>query len=156
MAAADECEYGNQELLKVLNGETTPEDYVDATLNKHLYNDAKAVLDTIPGYVKGERIDRDAFDMDSDSAERLYSLMIGDRPFADGLATKTVSSVSYATNDAIDRYWANLETLEDSIVRSIITGRSDISAFDEFVEQWLAEGGAKIIQSVQDQYDNAQ
>jgi hypothetical protein len=39
------------------------------------------------------------------------------------------------------------------VIRSIITGKRDISAFDSFAEQWMAEGGDKILQSVQEEYD---
>ncbi len=82
--------------------------------------------------------------------------MIGDRPYATVELNNPVYSVTYTTNETIDRYWANLEALEGSVIRSIITGKSDISAFDAFVEQWMAEGGEKILQSVQEEYDAAQ
>ncbi len=30
----------------------------------------------------------------------------------------------------------------------VVTGKSDISAYDEFVEKWMAEGGETILQEV--------
>jgi len=157
MTTADECEHTYRELLKVLNGEADPEAYKDEIVYKTLYSDVSAVREVIPGYEKGRQISRKDFvsDITNKNYQRMYSLLIGDRPYATGTIDKPVYSVTYATNDVIDRYWTNLSALEDTVIRSIITGQSDISAFDDFVKQWMAEGGDKVLESVQAEYDAA-
>ena len=156
MGALDECEYTYEQLIKILDGETAPEDYKDELNYKLLYNYALAVKNCVPGYEKGKRIDRSAFNTaDEGNFQRQYSLLVGDRPYATTPIDKEVYSVTYATNETIDRYWSNLEALEDSMVRSIITGKSDITAFDAFVEQWMNEGGSKVLEAVQAEYDAA-
>ena len=51
--SADECEYTYHELIKVLNGETKPEDYAGvSSAYKLLANDVSVIKDTVPGYEK--------------------------------------------------------------------------------------------------------
>ena len=56
-----------------------------------------------------------------------------------------VSSLIYFQNDTTARYWDNLFQSELGTWMKIITGKDDISAFDSFREQWLREGGQKIL-----------
>ena len=155
-AAMDECEYTYAAEISVLNGETEPEDWQNEPNYKLLAADTQVVRSIVPGYKKGELLRRSDFLYTPETEsnfQRQYALLIGDRPYATVELNNPVYSVTYTTNETIDRYWANLEALESSVIRSIITGKSDISAFDAFVEQWLAEGGEKILQSVQEEYD---
>ena len=43
---------------------------------------------------------------------------------------------------------ANLWSMENEMVMKIITGKSDISAYDEFIENWMNEGGSDILEEV--------
>lgn len=45
--------------------------------------------------------------------------------------------------------WATLTSLEDEVFMKIVLGEVGIEAFDEFVEQWNAQGGEKITEEVQ-------
>jgi len=159
LAAMDECEYTYRAEISVLNGETEPDAWQNEPNYKLLAADTQVVRSIVPGYKQGEILHRADFLYTSDTEsnfQRQYALLIGDRPYATVELNNPVYSVTYTTNETIDRYWANLEALEGSVIRSIITGKSDISAFDAFVEQWMAEGGEKILQSVQEEYDAAQ
>ncbi len=155
-AAMDECEYTYKAEISVLDGETEPEDWQDQPNYKLLAADTQVVRSVVPGYKKDEQLHRSDFLYTPETEsnfQRQYALLIGDRPYATVELNNPVYSVTYTTNETIDRYWANLEALEGSVIRSIITGKSDISAFDDFVAQWMAEGGEKILQSVQEEYD---
>ena len=155
-AAMDECEYTYKAEISVLNGETEPEDWQSEPNYKLLAADTAVVRSMVPGYKQGETLHRSDFLYTPETEsnfQRQYALLIGDRPYATVELNNPVYSVTYTTNETIDRYWANLEALEGSVIRSIITGKRDISAFDSFAEQWMAEGGDKILQSVQEEYD---
>lgn len=56
------------------------------------------------------------------------------------------------TPTMVDR-WAYLEKLEEEAFTKIIVGESPLSAFDTFVEQWTANGGAEITAEVNDWYE---
>ena len=45
--------------------------------------------------------------------------------------------------------WATLTSMEDEVFMKIVLGEVGIEAFDEFVEQWNAQGGEKITEEVQ-------
>lgn len=156
LAAMDECEYTYKALISVLEGETEPEDWTDEPSYKLLAGDVAVTRSIVTGYTKGEQLHRKDFLMTPENEtnyQRQYSQLIGIRPAATVPIDSAVYSATYALNDTMDRYWPNLETLENTVIRSIITGKSDIAAFDDFVEQWLAEGGEKILESVQAEYD---
>ena len=48
----------------------------------------------------------------------------------------------------MEQRWASLEKIEDEMMLRIITGESDIDAFDEFVAQWKSIGGDQITEEV--------
>lgn len=75
--------------------------------------------------------------------------MVGDRPYATEEPDKKVWSKTYAMTPTMESKWSNLEKLEDEVMLKIITGKSDISAFDQFVEDWNAQGGKEILEEVQ-------
>lgn len=39
-------------------------------------------------------------------------------------------------------------SMEKEMVMKVITGKSDISAYDDFIKNWKAEGGDTILQEV--------
>lgn len=156
LAPLDECEYTYKALISVLDGETEPEEWAGPSSYKLLAADTAVTRSVVTGYTKGKQLHRADFLQTPETEtnyQRQYSQLIGIRPAATVPMDNAVYSISYTTNDTIDRYWANLETLESTVIRSIITGKSDITAFDAFVEQWLSEGGDKVIASIQTEYD---
>ncbi|MGO4936082.1 extracellular solute-binding protein [Fundicoccus sp. Sow4_H7] len=54
--------------------------------------------------------------------------------------------------ETMKRNWEQLRTLEMQTYTNIIYGRSDITAFDDFVKQWKEQGGDKITQEVNEWY----
>ncbi|MGO4696476.1 extracellular solute-binding protein [Paenibacillus sp. 2TAB26] len=148
MAAANETEYEYAELLKVLKGETNPEDYNKPnSLYKLMYADAKKVKDVIkPPY--------DDLNVSNFSTanfgdfQRLYSIMIGDRPFTTIPIDKKVFSVTYNQTSTMETKWANLKKMEDETVMKIILGQASIDSFDKFVKDWKSQGGDEITAEV--------
>lgn len=151
-APADECEYTYAEILKVLEGETQPESYNDENSPyKLLYNDVTKAKAVIPGYVKGQELSIGDFDTENfGDFQRMYSLMIGNRPYATEDPDKQVYSKTYAMTPTMESKWSNLQNLEDEVMLKIITGKSDIGAFDQFVSDWNAQGGADVLKEVQE------
>lgn len=60
-----------------------------------------------------------------------------------------VKPASYTTTETMQMKWATLRTLEDQCFTQIILGEKDITAFDEFVEQWYKLGGTEILSEQQ-------
>lgn len=151
-APADECEYTYEQLIKVLNGEADPEDYNDPNSSyKLLYDDVSMVKDVVTGYTPGEELSIEDFNTENfGDFQRMYSLLVGDRPYATEDPDKKVFSKTYAMTPTMEKKWSNLQKLEDEVMLKIITGKTDVSAFDEFVEDWFAQGGQEILQEVQE------
>lgn len=152
-AAADECEYEYNELYKVLKGETTAEDYnVPGSLYKNMYTDAKSLGDVISKDFDANKDELNIKYMDVNTNNgmfnRYYAIFFGDKAYATTTPTTKIYSELYAQTDEMETYWSQLQDLEDQTVMSIITGKSDISAFDTYVEDWTAQGGQKVIDSV--------
>lgn len=148
MAAANETEYEYTELMKVLKGEAEPEDYnVPNSLYKLMYADAKKVRDVVkPPY---EELGVSNFSTANfGDFQRLYSLLIGDRPFATTPIDKKVYSVTYNQTPTMETKWANLKKMEDETVLKIILGQQPIDSFDKFVKDWKAQGGDEITAEV--------
>lgn len=150
MAPADECEYTYQELLKVLDGTTSPEDYQNvSTAYKLLANDVQVVKETVPGYETGKQLSVEDFSMENfGNFQRMYSLLVGDRPYAVTPVDKKVRSCIFSQTGTMESRWSNLLSMEKEMTMKVITGKTDISAYDEFVENWMAEGGEKILSEV--------
>src|SRR5690625_2722942 len=51
---------------------------------------------------------------------------------------------------------ANLEQLELQVFADIVMGNLPISAFDDFVEEWLKSGGEEITKEVNEWYESVQ
>lgn len=154
MAAMDECEHEYQEIVKYLKGETKAEDYnVPGSLYKNLYSDILSIPEVISeDYDPNERLNVTDMDVMKNNGQfnRLTAILIGDRPYATIEPDKKVESEIYYTIDVFDRYWTQLQDLEDQTVMSIITGKSDISEFDTYVEQWNSLGGEEILAGIEE------
>lgn len=155
MGALDECEISYNALFQVLNGEKTAEDFNNPqSAMKLLYNDCLSLETGIRDYVPGSnQLDISNFNIDDPNFPRLYSLLAGCKPTAENTPDKSVYSVTYSQTPAMEMKWTNLDTAEKEMALRIITGKDDISAFDAFVEKWMAEGGAEITAEVQAEYD---
>lgn len=74
------------------------------------------------------------------------------RIVAPGLIQKTkidqIPTVYFPETPSMQNEWWKLKNLEQETFLKIVTGESDISAFDKFVTQWQAEGGERITQEV--------
>ena len=148
MAPSDESEYEYHQLWRVIRGEADPEEFNDPTsMYPLLYADALSIKDGIV-FNGEEQLHISNFNIDHVNFNRLYALLIGDRPVSTETIDKEVYSITYSNTDRMTRYWSNLEALEDETIRKIITGKLDISAFDDFVEQWLGEGGSQMLEEV--------
>lgn len=148
MAPVDECEYEYNELFKVLKGEATAADYnIEGSMYPLMYGDAQTVAECIK-YTGQDTLHVTDFDTKHTNFNRLYALLVGNRPVATMTPDKYVYSITYSNTDKMTRYWSNLEALEDETIRKIITGKLDIGAFDDFVAQWKAEGGDKLLEEV--------
>lgn len=60
-----------------------------------------------------------------------------------------VYAATYATTPSMQSGWTALDTMQKEIFLQILTGEADISAFDEFVDNWYAQGGQNITDEVQ-------
>ena len=60
-----------------------------------------------------------------------------------------VYAATYATTPSMQTGWTALDTMQKEIFLQILTGEADISAFDEFVDNWYAQGGQNITDEVQ-------
>ncbi|MDR1570488.1 MAG: extracellular solute-binding protein [Oscillospiraceae bacterium] len=149
MAPADECEYEYEELWKVIKGETTAEDYnIPGSMYPNMYADAVGVTDAV-SWNGEEQLHISNFDINHVNFNRMYAILIGDRPVATGAPDKEVYSVTYSNTDKMARYWSNLWALEEETIRQIITGKQPLDAFDSFVQQWKDEGGDAMLEEVQ-------
>ena len=63
-----------------------------------------------------------------------------------------VSAYTGAPTEGMNKYNANLKTLEEQMITNIIKGEKPISYFDEFVTQWKKNGGDQITQEVNKWY----
>lgn len=61
---------------------------------------------------------------------------------------KRVGGVFFGETDTMTRVWWKLEELETQAYLKIITGEESIDYFDEFVDEWYAQGGRKIVEEV--------
>ena len=154
VATADESEYTHRELLRVLRGEAEPEEFNDPmSIYKFLYSDATVIRDVIPNFDPTKELSVLDFNQENQGYfNRAYALLIGDRPFSQYTIDKKVYSITYTMTDLLERRWVNLKTMEDEIMMGIVTGKLDISAFDEFVQDWLNQGGQDILNDLATRY----
>lgn len=158
MAAADESEYEYDELMKVLAGKTSPDDYqvggsLFNGLYKNLANDAATLSEVIsPDYDPNETLHVTDMDVETNNGQfnRFYAILIGDRPYTTVEPNKKIYSELYYTIDGMDTYWTTVSDLEDQAVLQFITGARSLDEWDQFCSDWHAQGGDQILQLVSD------
>lgn len=64
-----------------------------------------------------------------------------------------VESLFFGTTETMSAQWWKLKDMEKSAYLKIVTGETSLDGFDKFVEDWMANGGEKIIQEVREQVE---
>lgn len=151
ISAYDEVEHCYGELYKILDGTTKPEDYSDPnSIYKLLYADSLKVKDVIPGYESGRDIERSDISMDNiGDFKRYYSCLVCARPIGQNTTDKEVPSATYILTPTMEKKWSNLWKLESETTLKMILGQQSIDTFDQFVEDWRAQGGDEIIAEIE-------
>lgn len=150
VAAEDFVDRAHDHAWAVLQGEEDPDLYKGDPLYNEIWLSVQYIDELMPNYTPGEEVSSKDFVFSEDNAnwQPLYSWLIGDQAYATvERAEEIMPVISYMT-PSMELYWDNLQSVEDSLMLSIITGDKDISAFDDFVEQWYAEGGETILEEV--------
>ena len=150
MGPSDEEEHTYVEMLKLLNGQTKVTDYNDPTSTYKLLNsDAQKVQKVVKAPFTDINISN--FDQKADFGEfqRMFSTLVGDKPFTTIPIDKKVYSVTYSQTATMDTKWANLWKMEQEKTLQIIVGKAPISSFDQFVTDWKSQGGDDITKEVQ-------
>ena len=150
MAPSDEMEYTYREVLKVLKGQTQPEDYnKPGSVYKNLYTDVKKAKSVVnPPF---DNINVSNYNQKADFGEfqRLFSDLVGDKPYTTMPIAKKVYSVTYAETPTMQMKWANLWKLEQEAMLKAIVSKGSAGSFDQFVANWKSQGGNEITAEVQ-------
>lgn len=138
-------------LRQVLSGEAQPNDFSgeEYKVYKTLKNDASKIKQIkLAPY---DDLDIQYWNRDADPAtfNRVWSWMVGYSPFLDYPHTP-VYSLTYSQTATMEERWSILQKLEDETFLKIIMGAADIDTFDQFVEDWYAQGGETITQEVRE------
>lgn len=148
IAPLDENTYSVQALNAEMQGEEVPE--FDPLNYKLLQADLAALPDCLEAPYDDMSIEK--WNTDNTNFGRLYSLLMGssavEKASTEGIVNK-VYSITYTQTETMERKWTNLKKKEDETFLKIIIGEEPIEAFDTFVEEWNAEGGAEITEEVQ-------
>ncbi len=148
IAPRDENTYSVQALKAEMKGEEVPE--FDPLNYKLLQADLAALPDCLEAPYDDMSIEK--WNTDNTNFGRLYSLLMGssavEEASEEGIVNK-VYSITYTQTETMERKWTNLKKKEDETFLKIIIGEEPIEAFDTFVEEWNAEGGAEITEEVQ-------
>ncbi len=146
-APTDETEYEVRALRQILAGTRTAKDFLDKPEYKMLQSDIRGIRS-----VKLEP--HDQYDIghwapDNNRAMwvRAYSLMVGGSPLVDN-EIKGVFSTIYTQTPLMESRWLKLQRLEDETFLKIILGGAPLEAFDQFVQEWKAQGGGEITREV--------
>ena len=150
VAPEDFVDRAREHCLAVLNDEEDIDLYKGDLTYNEIWQSSQYVKELIPNYTPGQEIGSKDFVISDDNAnwQAIYSWIIGDAPYSTVEREKEVAPVISYMTPSMELYWDNLESVEKSTMLSIITGEKDISAFDEFVEQWKSEGGDTILEEV--------
>ncbi|WP_100405736.1 extracellular solute-binding protein [Bacillus solitudinis] len=148
-APSDETEYSVEALREVLAGTKTAKDFEDKPEYKLLVSDAEQIKN-----VKLEPYDdlnMEHWDPQADLGawKRMYSLMVGGSPLVD-TGIESVYSSLYSQTKTMESRWVNLKKLEDETFLKIVMGAAPLDSFDQFVEDWTAQGGENITTEVAD------
>ena len=148
IAPLDENTYSVQALNAEMKGEEVPE--FDPLNYKLLQADLAALPDCLEAPYDDMSIEK--WNTDNTNFGRLYSLLMGssavEKASTEGIVNK-VYSITYTQTETMERKWTNLKKKEDETFLKIIIGEEPIEAFDTFVQEWNAEGGAEITEEVQ-------
>lgn len=148
IAASDENSFSVQALEAEMKGEEIPE--FDPLNYKLLQADLDSLPDCLAAPYDDTSIEK--WNTENPSFGRLYSLLMGSMAVEEaseqGILNK-VYSITYTQTETMERKWTNLKKKEDETFLKIIIGEEPIEAFDTFVEEWNAEGGAEITEEVQ-------
>ena len=150
IAPEDFVDRAYEHCLAVLNGEEDIDLYKGDLAYNEVWQSSHYIHEIIPNYTPGQELGRKDFVISDSNAnwQAIYSWLIGDKPYATVEPTEAVYPVVSYLTPSMELYWDNLESAEKSMMLSVITGEKDISAFDEFVKQWYAEGGQTILDEV--------
>jgi putative aldouronate transport system substrate-binding protein len=66
--------------------------------------------------------------------------------------SQKASMFNAAPTPSMTRLWENLQTMERQVYTNIIYGRAPIGSFDQFVQDWLRNGGEAITREVNEWY----
>jgi multiple sugar transport system substrate-binding protein/putative aldouronate transport system substrate-binding protein len=155
LAPGDELEVTYDVLHRILRKEANPGDYNDPlSAYKLLWKDVQIVTPIIPRYQAGRDLNVEDFDMNVNFGDfqRIYSSMVGARPFSELKPTKLVYSVNYVLTDMLEQRWPNLYKMEQETMMKIVLGQLPVSAFDRFVADWKAQGGDGLLQNVAQEF----
>jgi multiple sugar transport system substrate-binding protein/putative aldouronate transport system substrate-binding protein len=156
MAVTDESEYEYDALYSILKGEASIDDYQlgGSLFNgayKNLANDAATLYDVISeDYDPSERLNVTDMDVNTNNGQfnRLTAILIGDRPYATIEPDNKIYSEIYYTIDGMETYWTQVSDMEDSAILQFITGAKSLDEWDQFCEDWHAQGGDQILELV--------
>jgi multiple sugar transport system substrate-binding protein/putative aldouronate transport system substrate-binding protein len=156
MAVTDESEYEYDALYSILKGEATADDYQvgGSKFNgayKNLANDAATLYEVISeDYDPSERLNVTDMDVNTNNGQfnRLTAILIGDRPYATIEPDNKIYSEIYYTIDGMETYWTQVSDMEDSSILQFITGAKSLDDWDQFCEDWHAQGGDQILELV--------
>ena len=88
-----------------------------------------------------------------ESVEMYLKLQAGEEPTT-GADELLPSLFNAAPTDTMKKKWEQLQTMEKQVYTNIIYGKEDPSAFDQFVEDWKAQGGDDITKEVNEWYQS--
>lgn len=156
MAATDECEYEYDAIMSVIKGESTVEDYQQGGskfngLYKNLASDVASLSEVISADYDGSR-ELAVTDMDVNTNNgqfnRLYAILVGDRPYATIEPDHKIYSELYYTVDGMETYWTQVSDMEDQAILQFITGAKSLDEWDQFCSDWHVQGGDQILELV--------
>lgn len=143
----DEVQITNKILVDYLDGSIGEEAIKE---KEEIYAGLRTDFETIKTVKKEPYDDMDIqyWDTEHENFPRLYSMLVGASPLNGADPDKVVESLVYEQTDMMQKRWSTLEKLEDETFLKIITGASDISEFDSFVDQWKQQGGDDILKEL--------
>ena len=156
MAAADECEYEYENLMAILAGEATADEYQQGGdkfngLYKNTANDAATLRDVISeDYDPANILHVTDCDVMTNNGQfnRFYAIFVGDRPYATLEPDKKIYSELYYTIDGMETYWTTISDLEDAEILKFITGARSLDEWDQFCSDWHVQGGDQVLELV--------
>ncbi|EFM12521.1 extracellular solute-binding protein family 1 [Paenibacillus curdlanolyticus YK9] len=138
LAPRDEISYSVKALREVLDGTKTPEDYADGIEYKLLYHDLQAIRTT--KLAPFANTDIQYWNTQDPNFSRAYALLVGGRNLLDPHVHR-MASMSNDISPSMENLWVNLSEMERYVFKKIIMGAAPLSAFDDFVSDWKAQGG---------------